>query len=71
MTSRFTDNPFRDPNMPPEQAAKLDARNAAYNHWHETGDPTEINKFGFNLPDRRQMTRTNKAIKQAKSFKKR
>ena len=53
MTSRFTDNPLRDPNMDPETAARLDARNAAYRHWHETGDPTEINKFGFNLPDRR------------------
>ena len=53
MTSRFSDNPFRDPNIDPETAARLDARNAAYALWRETGDPTEINKFGFNLPDRR------------------
>ncbi len=41
------------PQPPTGAGCQLDARNAAYAHWRETGDPTEINKFGFNLPDRR------------------
>ena len=53
-TPRFTDNPFRDPSIDPETAERLDARNAAYRYWHETGDPGPINEFGFNLPDRRE-----------------
>ena len=65
MTSypRFSDNPFRDPNMPPEQAAYLDRRNAAINHWHKTGDPIPAREFRFNLPDRRQGSPTTKPIK--------
>ena len=56
---RFTDNPFRDPNIDPETAKYLDERNAAYNYWHETGDPTRINKFGYDLPDRREGVNAN------------
>ena len=35
--SRFTDNPFRDPNISPEKAALLDRRNGALWHYSETG----------------------------------
>ena len=51
--SRFTDNPFRDPNISPETAAALDRRNAAVRVWHRTGDPSEAAKIGITLPDRR------------------
>ena len=50
--SRFTDNPFRDPNLPPEKRDWLDRRNAAIRHWHNTGDPGPAAEFGFTLPDR-------------------
>ena len=63
--SRFTDNPFRDPNIDPETAKRLDARNAAYSHWHETGDPGPINEFGFNLPDRRGLIITESTTVEA------
>ncbi len=53
-TSRFTDNPFRDPNIDPETAKRLDARNAVYNYWHETGDPGPAREFGSDLPDRQE-----------------
>ena len=36
--SRFSDNPFRRPNLTPEQIAKLDERNAAMQHYYKTGD---------------------------------
>ena len=57
-TSRFSDNPFRDPNLPPEQADYLDRRNSAMRHWRETGDPGPAKEFGFDLPDRRPVTVT-------------
>ena len=52
--SRFTDNPFRDPNLPPEQHEYLARRNAALRHYYSTGDPEPIREFGFNLPDKRE-----------------
>ena len=59
--SRFTDNPFRDPNLPPETREYLDRRNAAYRHWRDTGDPEPMREFGFNLPDRRDRRRPDEA----------
>ncbi len=53
-TSRFSDNPFRDPNLPPDKVEYLDRRNEAIRHWHNTGCPEDAREFGFNLPDRRQ-----------------
>lgn len=52
--SRFTDNPFRDPNLPPEKREWLNRRNAAIRHWQNTGDPGPVAEFGFTLPDRRE-----------------
>ena len=46
-TSRFSDNPFRDPNLSPDQVAKLDARNAALREYRKTGDPTELQEMGL------------------------
>ena len=66
MTSRFSDNPFRDPNMAPEKAAQLDRRNAAIRHWQDTGDPEPAREFGFNLPNRSQQQETESAISAAR-----
>ncbi len=35
---RFSDNPFRDPNLPPEKVAILEERNKALRAYRETGD---------------------------------
>ena len=58
-TSRFSDNPFRDPNLSSEQVARLDARNAALREYRNTGDPTELQEMGmfpkedeFEMPER-------------------
>lgn len=59
--SRFTDNPFRDPNLPPEKQEWLDRRNAAIRHWHNTGDPEPAKEFGFSLPDRPERRAGGKA----------
>ena len=67
-TSRFTDNPFRDPNLPPDKVAYLDKRNAALRHWRETGDPGPAQEFGFNLPDRRTESRMSKALNETKGL---
>ena len=53
--SRFTDNPFRDPNLPPEQRDNLDRRNAALRYYYRTGDPGPAREFGFDLTDRREI----------------
>lgn len=46
-TSRFSDNPFRDPNLTPEQVAIIEARNEAMREYHKTGDPTELQEMGL------------------------
>ena len=37
-TSRFSDNPFRDPNLTPEQVRVIEARNQALRLHRATGD---------------------------------
>ena len=52
----FTDNPFRNPNIDPETAKRLDVRNAAYNWGNpgpnfDTGEHTESTlEREFTLP---------------------
>ena len=46
-TSRFSDNPFRDPNLTPEQVAVIEARNEAMREYRETGDPTKAQELGL------------------------
>ena len=36
--NRFSDNPFRDPNLTPEQVARIEARNKALRIYRETRD---------------------------------
>ncbi len=36
--NRFSDNPFRDPNLTPEQVERIEARNKALRIFRETGD---------------------------------
>ena len=36
--SRFSDNPFRDPNLTPEQVERIEKRNEALRIYRETGD---------------------------------
>ena len=36
--SRFSDNPFRDPNLTPEQVDRIEKRNKALRIYRETGD---------------------------------
>ncbi len=51
-TSRFSDNPFRDPNLSPEQVAVIEARNKALRIYHATGDPRPAREAGlFPIPD--------------------
>ena len=49
--SRFTDNPFRPPNLSPEQVAKLDERMAAIRIYQQTGDRGPAIKAGLFLSD--------------------
>ena len=37
-SSRFSDNPFRDPNLTPEQVERIEKRNEALRIYRETGD---------------------------------
>ena len=45
--SRWTDNPFRDPNATPEQLAWLERRDEALRIYRETGDDTMAIEIGL------------------------
>ena len=45
--SRFSDNPFRDPNLTPEQVERLEARNRALRIFRETGDTGPAEALGL------------------------
>ena len=45
--SRWTDNPFRSPNLPPEQLEWLNKRNEATRIFRETGDDTMAIEIGL------------------------
>ena len=45
--SRWTDNPFRDPNITPEQLEWIKKRNEATRIFHETGDDTMAIEIGL------------------------
>ena len=48
--SRWTDNPFREPNLPPERLKWLEMRNEATRIFHETGDDTMAIEIGLFPP---------------------
>ena len=50
-TSRFTDNPFRDPDATPEQLEWIRKRNEATRIFRETGDRTMAVEIGLFAPD--------------------
>ena len=54
LSSRFTDNPFRDPNATPEQIERIEKRAEAMRIYRETGDTTVAEDSGlFPLKPRR------------------
>ncbi len=67
MVSRFSDNPFRDPNMPKEQQEYLDRRNAAMRYYYETGDPEPLAEFGFHPRSKVEEKRLKKAEEAARA----
>ena len=67
--SRFTDNPFRDPNISPEQAKKLDERNRAIQVFYETGDrgPAEaVGLFPKSEKKDDKLTDTTRTVEEAR-----
>ena len=44
---RFSDNPFRDPNLTPEQVARIEKRNEALRIYRETGDTSLAEEIGL------------------------
>lgn len=62
-TSRFSDNPFRDPNLSPEQVAVIEKRNEALRHYQETGDDGPAIEAGlFPSPEEEQMSEIDKMV---------
>ena len=49
--SRFSDNPFRDPNATPEQVERIEKRNKALRIYRETGDTGPAIEAGL-FPDK-------------------
>ena len=45
--SRWTDNPFRRPNLTPEQLAWIETRNVAIRIYHDTGDTRLAEDIGL------------------------
>ena len=52
MASRWDDDSLRDPNPSREAAERLDRGNAAFREYYRTGDPTPLQEFGLDLPDK-------------------
>ncbi len=48
--SRWTDNPFRDPNITPEQLEWIEKRNEATRIFQKTGDDTMAIEIGLFAP---------------------
>ena len=45
--NRFSDNPFRDPNLTPEQVERIEKRNKALRIYRETGDDSLAIEIGL------------------------
>ena len=45
--NRFSDNPFRDPNLTPEQVERIEKRNEALRIYRETGDEGPAIEIGL------------------------
>ena len=61
-TSRFSDNPFRSPDLTPEQKARLDERDRAIRIFRETGDPGPAQEAGwFPSPEKIRKREAQKA----------
>ena len=45
--SRFSDNPFRDPNLTPEQVERIEKRNESLRIFRETGDEGPAIEIGL------------------------
>lgn len=52
MASRWDDDFLRDPNLTPDRVEHLDRRAAAFREYYRTGDPSPLQEFGLNLPDK-------------------
>lgn len=71
LSSRFTDSPFRDPNLPPDKVKILEERAEAMRIYHTTGDPGPAQKLGL-FPSSERMkkidaVRGNKAAKKKRN----
>ena len=56
--SRWTDNPFRDPNATPEQLEWIEKRDQALSIYRETGDDTMAIEIGlFPTPEEEERAR--------------
>ena len=65
--NRFRDNPFRDPNLPPEKVKILDERAEAIRIYTTTGDPGPAQKLGlFPSTERMREIDTERTINVAK-----
>ena len=65
--SRFSESPFRNPNLSEEQNRRIDERAEALRIYQTTGDPGPAQKMGlFPSSDRIRQKETEKTIKAAK-----
>ena len=54
VNNRFSDNPFRDPNLTPEQVDRIEKRNEALRIYRKTGDDTLAIEIGLFPPKNRE-----------------
>ena len=52
MTNRWDDDVMQDPNLSTEEVAHLDRWAAALREYYRRGDPTPLQEFGLDLPDK-------------------
>ena len=65
-SSRWEDNPFRNPDLTPEQVEYADRRGAAFREYYRTGNPEPLREFGFNLPDKSTQGQMSQKVRQVR-----
>ena len=64
--NRFSDNPFRDPNLTPEQVERVEERNRALRIYRETGDTGPAEAVGLFPKSKDPVSKATREVQEAR-----